>query len=76
MTFDQLLDLVFVIHLDLVEERARTDRIISGIAAALGSEVPLVEPDELRAAYIDYLEAPIEQVDPEKLELMQVLGIA
>lgn len=64
-------------HIDILEERARGDRIITGIAQAMGTEgIDLIDLNQVRADYDEYLNSPPDQpVDVEKLELMRALGI-
>lgn len=65
-------------HIELIESRAQTDRMISGIARAMGAEdAELVNVVQMRQDFDDYLNAPPEKpMDADRLELLQVLGIA
>lgn len=64
-------------HLGLIEERARTERIITGFAVVMGAEgVEMTDLAQMRADYDAFLVSDEKKIDRDKLELMQALGIA
>lgn len=64
-------------HIDLIEEQSKTERLLSGFAQAMGNEgIELFDPYQARRDYDKFLNAPPDApVDTEKLELYEALGI-
>lgn len=65
MTLRQVCDVSYVILLDQVLERARSERLVTATMAAAGAKGPdkqplkLTDPEEERAAFDDRLRAPL-----------------
>jgi hypothetical protein len=72
-----LCSVVYALLLEQADEWARHERLVAAVLIAGGGEGQIPHPDEYRqrfhAAIFD--PAPIESMDPERVELLQALGL-
>lgn len=70
-------DAVYAMCVERIERQVLADRQIVGVFLAAGAKgVDLPSLDEAIAEFDAQLVAEPKQVDPEKYELMRVLGVA
>lgn len=79
MSLAQVADIAHAMLVDQVEARAATDRLMTGLARAMGSKVELVSVDERLAAFEEALNAPpaprAEPADEKHQMLLRELGV-